>query len=272
MKHVLMVAGLVCGLAACATSKQEIKDIRKENDQLKKQQYSLQEKVDGLSSSLSVLQDRLETMKLALDRQTNHPVSSRHISKPKKMRRSLPRKDSREPFLIAQPESVQKLPTLNLSNQDLDRADQSIQTPTPHSSSQEEDDARATEVYNRAFAQYEAKKFPQAYEALNQFVKNFKEHPYADNAVFWIGEGHFQEKKYASAVKQFERVVREFPQGNKVPDALLRAGSCYLRLSRPKKAQESFDRLIKLYPQSIAAQKAKTWLAEINRNPSKGRM
>jgi TolA-binding protein len=53
-------------------------------------------------------------------------------------------------------------------------------------------DSTATDEYNKAFALFEQEKNAEAIALFEKFVKKYPDHPYADNAVYWIGEAYFR--------------------------------------------------------------------------------
>ena len=83
-----------------------------------------------------------------------------------------------------------------------------------------------------------------------------------------MGESYLQLHDYSRAAKEFERVAREFPMGNKVPDALLQASSCYIQLQQDRQAKATLEKLVSGFPQSLAAQKAKGMIVQLDRNRS----
>ncbi|MFH1262572.1 MAG: tol-pal system protein YbgF [Pseudomonadota bacterium] len=271
---------LLLGLVACGTPKRvqtSVEALERDNVALRSRQAELQRKIEDLSNSLMVLQDRLETLKVAAERQPVYSGSGR--GKRGKLRPPPPPVEGEESdetafgFGIA---GNPRLPSIQLTNRDLERmapvektppksmAKEAAPAPVKEDDKSSIDNPEVTREYNEAFQKFEDASYPEAIRMLGEFAGRHPAHVYADNAAFWIGESYFRTRDFVKAAESFERVATEFPSGNKVPDALLRAASCYLRLSKPKEAQRTFDRIIATYPQSVAAQKARASLAEMS--------
>lgn len=249
--------------------------LEKANAALRLEQAASDRKVDELMNSVLVLQDRVETLKLGLERSSVSAASVRPAKKmeaPKKKiaRAAPPPKPKLEPFLVEGDETVTS--PVHLSNRDLDRMEQHLKPSEKGAPPEMDDNPDATRAYNGAYQKFEEGKSAEAVKALDDFVVRFPNHAYTDNAVFWIGETHYRDRDFAKAAQAFERVANDFPTGNKVPDALLRAGSCYLRLDKSDEAQRVFRRVIELFPQSVAAKRAQETISQMLSTSTTGRM
>ena len=85
----------------------------------------------------------------------------------------------------------------------------------------------AEEVYHDAYRIFQEGRYPESRSAFVNFLQEFPQTEYSDNAQYWIGEAYFKEGKTEEAILAFEDVVKKYPQGNKVPDALVRQGLCF---------------------------------------------
>ncbi len=239
------------------------------NASLRMQQVEMARRLEDLSNSIMVLQDRLETMKVASER-AQKVYESKESKKIKKTK--LFHKEDLEPqetFLgVGDSQLKGRSSKLRLTNSDLVPIDKKVKEETLSKAVTENaenggEQPEAILAYNEAYKKFEEQNYTEAVKSLEEFVRQFPNHVYSDNAAFWIGESWFRSREFEKAANQFERVARDYPSGNKVPDALLKAGSCYLYMSKPKEAREALEKLITLYPQSVAAQKAKGSLAEM---------
>ncbi|MFH1017186.1 MAG: tol-pal system protein YbgF [Pseudomonadota bacterium] len=291
------VAVVAVGCGAPKRVDQSLTNLEKTSAQLRSENEELRKRLEDLSSEVLVLQDRLETLKIHVERE---PEALPRLAKTTKAgvknvsgktqvaqrKEILLETEEEEPFLTRNNPRDSKLPTLQLSNRDLARVEKrgaaaSPTTPTAAKTTapvpsepagQRQENPEATKAYNEAFKKYEDGNFKEAIAALGQFADHFQTHTYADNAVFWIGESFFKMQDYQRAAAEFERVVTEFPGGNKVPDAMLRVGDCYVRLSRPEEALKAYEKIISAYPRSVAAEKARAWISEYSAQAGKGRM
>lgn len=121
----------------------------------------------------------------------------------------------------------------------------------------------AESQYKAAYDLYKDKKYPKAREAFEDFLKKNKDHKWAGNAQFWIGETYYAEKTYDRAILSYDDVVRKYPQSNKVPDSMLKQGYAFIKLKDPLAAKGVLRRLVQKYPDSRASDKAREKLKEL---------
>lgn len=127
--------------------------------------------------------------------------------------------------------------------------------------------------YEEGFALYRAAQYEAAIDHFRAFLQNYPSSPYADNALFWIGESQFRLGDYERAVLTFEEVVKQYPDENKVPDALYRQGVALVELGRRKgeeeiytpAAREIFERIVTEYPASTRVPEAQKQLEKLSR-------
>lgn len=120
-------------------------------------------------------------------------------------------------------------------------------------------------VYQEALKTYRAGHAKVAAKAFQQFIRRHSTHEYAQNALYWLGECHYDLKAYKRALELFHQVVRQYPNGNKAPDALLKVAFSHLKLRDEKNAHGVFAQLVKAYPRSRAARMAKDALTKLEK-------
>ncbi len=242
---------------------QKMVDLKRSDLSLRTELKDQTQRLDDLSNSLMIIQDRLETLKLEVDRAPVRTPYRKPVTSvaPKPVRRPKQKKyvKPEESLLGVGGVVNDSLPTIRLSNRDL-KGGISQAKPKEQIASKDKGNPEVIQAYNQAYQQFEEEEYLQAVELLTRFVKRYPQHIYADNATYWIGESYFQTKDYKKAAFQFEKLVTRFPRGNKVPDALLRAGSCYLQMSNQGAAKRVLGQLIEQYPRSVAAQKARDYI------------
>lgn len=118
-------------------------------------------------------------------------------------------------------------------------------------------------AYASAYELFKAGKFDKAREAFYNFLKQYPDTEYSDNAQFRIAECFYFEKKYENAILEYERVAKKYPEGDKVPYALLKQGFAFLKLGDKKSAKLVLQRVIKDYPNTNQAKTAKSQLLKI---------
>jgi tol-pal system protein YbgF len=119
-------------------------------------------------------------------------------------------------------------------------------------------------LYRRSLEHLRAARHDEAVAGFRDFIKQYPNHDYADNAQYWLAECFYDRKDYGSALREFQRVVQRFPQGNKTPDALLKVGFCYLALGSMRPAREKLEEVTRAYPKHHASALAAAKLAELD--------
>lgn len=117
--------------------------------------------------------------------------------------------------------------------------------------------------YAAAYELFREAKYDKSREAFENFLKQYPDTEFSDNAQFWIGECYYFEKKYEKAIIEYEKVTKNFPDGNKVPYALLKQGLSFLRLGDKASAKLLLQQVIKDFPNTSQARIARAKLLEI---------
>lgn len=126
-------------------------------------------------------------------------------------------------------------------------------------------------LYDAAYSSFKDKKYKDAREKFNQFIKKFPKDSLVGNAHFWIGECYFAEKDYESAILSYETLIKNYTRNEKIPAALLKQGLSFMELGDKKTAKVIFEKILEKYPDSKEAATAKKKKAEIDKKPGKGR-
>ena len=121
----------------------------------------------------------------------------------------------------------------------------------------------ALAIYKTALEQLRLRNHDESVTQFRQFIRQFPNHDYGDNAQYWLGECFYDRKDYPAAAREFELVVSKFPVGNKVPDALLKAGFSQLMMGAPDRGRQILELLVRSYPRHEAAGLASAKLAEL---------
>ena len=118
-------------------------------------------------------------------------------------------------------------------------------------------------AYALAYETFKEGKYEKARGEFQNFLKQYPDSEYSDNAQFWIGESFYFEKKYEKAILEYEKVVKNYPKGSKVPYALLKQGLSFLNLGDKSSARLILQQIIKEYPNTNQARIARAKLIEI---------
>ena len=118
-------------------------------------------------------------------------------------------------------------------------------------------------IYALAYETFKEGKYEKASGEFENFLKQYPDTEYSDNAQFWIGECYYFENKYEKAILEYEKVIKNYPKGNKVPYALLKQGFSFLNLGDKSSAKLILQQIIKNYPDTNQARIAREKLVEI---------
>jgi len=118
-------------------------------------------------------------------------------------------------------------------------------------------------LYAAAYELFREAKYEKSREAFENFLKQYPDTEFSDNAQFWIGECYYFEKKYEKAIVEYEKVTKNFPEGNKLPYALLKQGLSFLKLGDKASGKLLLQQVIKDFPNTSQARIARAKLLEI---------
>lgn len=108
-----------------------------------------------------------------------------------------------------------------------------------------------------------ARRFADAQHGFEEFLRDYPNHEYADNAAYWIAECHYARRDWTTALAAFRRVVDTYPRGNKAPDALLKLGFTYLEAGDRTSAVQVLEQVKRTYAQAQVATLAHAKLEEM---------
>ena len=117
--------------------------------------------------------------------------------------------------------------------------------------------------YAAAYGLFKEGKYEKSRESFENFLKQFPDTEFSDNAQFWVGECYYFEKKYEKAIVEYDKVTKNFPEGNKVPYALLKQGLSFLKLGDKVSAKLLLQRVAKDFPNTSQARIARAKLLEV---------
>lgn len=117
--------------------------------------------------------------------------------------------------------------------------------------------------YRDAKGLLDSGRLDEARTAFVRFLEQYPEHPLADNALYWIGETWYAKSLWLKAARVFGEVVSRFPRANKVPDAMYKTALCYQNLGELQLARDVLRQLIRLYPSTSTAEQARDRLATL---------
>jgi len=119
-------------------------------------------------------------------------------------------------------------------------------------------------AYQAAFDQLKDGKYDQAVNGFSKFLASYPQSTLADNAQYWLGEGHYVLKDYPQALRDFQTVLQKYPDSRKAPDALLKVGYCQYELKNFRDARDALSKLVQQYPETGSAKLAQQRLAKLD--------
>lgn len=125
----------------------------------------------------------------------------------------------------------------------------------------------AAAAYRDAKSLLDAGQLEAARAGFEAFLQAHPSHTLADNALYWIGETWYAKALWLKAARVFGEVVQRFPRGNKVPDAMVKTALCYKNLGETALATDVLRQLIRLYPSTSAAELARDQLSRLEAKP-----
>ena len=110
------------------------------------------------------------------------------------------------------------------------------------------DPAAEQQAYRKAFDLLKSGKFSDASAALTQFLKEYPNGRFADNAQYWLGESHYVSREFGPALKAFEQLLVDYPDSPKRSHAMLKIGFIHDEQGRKDQAREVLTELVRPAP------------------------
>lgn len=111
----------------------------------------------------------------------------------------------------------------------------------------------------------EQRRYHEAIEAMQRFIKQYPDGTLTDNARYWLGEANYVIGNNDDALSAFSQVLEYHPQSPKAAGALLKIGYIQAASGNESAATVSLQRVIDDYPKSSAARMAKQRLVNMQR-------
>lgn len=123
----------------------------------------------------------------------------------------------------------------------------------------------ARNAYASAFKLLQDKRFDEAISAFEQYVKEFPDSEYSDNAQYWMGEANYVTRRFSKAEEAFKQMIARYPASAKIADAKLKLGFTYYEMARYDDARNAMKRVIQEYPGTSSARIADERLQRMSR-------
>lgn len=126
------------------------------------------------------------------------------------------------------------------------------------------DDAASETAYRDAFSLLKAGEYDQSIAAFSNFLQQFPNSQYGDNAQYWLAEAYYVKREFEPAIAEYQRMLVNFPASKKLSHAMLKIGYCYYELGQRDQARAVLEELRQRYPESAAARLAEDRIAQID--------
>ncbi len=108
-------------------------------------------------------------------------------------------------------------------------------------------------AFDKAFTSVKDSHYQQAISELEQFLQDYPDGVYSDNAHFWLGSVYKVVNDVPAAKTNFEAVYTQYPKSEKAGMAMLKLADIYSEENNTTKAQQLYARIISQYADSTAA-------------------
>jgi tol-pal system protein YbgF len=287
---------LLLFLSGCASTgdfdmvRRDVNDLRRESVESKKEIDSLKEKTTGvvkedsfaavrenqaeinsrlagLSNSVQELRGRFEEYKYSMEKTLKDVIAERDIARAqiaavetqiKALKDKLasldeaarPREAAQKPAEGQKTEPEQAKAETKGEEQAKEPADEKVR------------------AYEAAYQAFKDKRYKEAREKLEAFLKDYPKDKLAGNAQFWIAETYYAEKDFESAILAYETLLKKYPEGEKTSGALLKQGLSFIEIGDKKTGKTILTRLLEKYPNSKEAALAKKKISELEKKPA----
>lgn len=119
-------------------------------------------------------------------------------------------------------------------------------------------------LYDDAIADFKEKRFRDAINKLERFIKDFPEHILIPSAYFYLGESYYLEKNFEEAILTYENFLRKYPENENTKKVMLKQAYAFIELGDKKTAKIILERLIERFPKSNEAREAERKISEIS--------
>lgn len=125
------------------------------------------------------------------------------------------------------------------------------------------DDIEPDRIYSATFNDYLMGNYSLAVNGFQDFLANFPNSEYADNAAYYLGDCYLKQDRLELAVQAFDQVINLYPKGDKTPVAYYKMAQALQELQRLDQAIDTLKRLQKLFPNAPEARLAEEDLVRL---------
>lgn len=287
--YFFFAAGYCCLLSGCATVaevdnvREDISGLRRESIEIRKEISEIREgAVSGIQEkgkALTILREsqveilsQLSDISIKLQLLTGRFEENKYFIE-KTLKDSISEKDQIKTQIAITESRIKEIKDQikALEDQIKQQKEQQKETKTEElpKESQKEEPKDKIKMYEEIYNTFKEKKYKEAREKFEVFIKEFPEDKLSGNAQFWIAETYYGEKDFENAILSYETLLKKYPKSEKVPAALLKQGFSFIEIGDKKTGKVILEKLIELYPKSNETDLAKRKIKEIDKKSKK---
>ncbi len=231
-------------------------------------QAQLSSEVSGISRDLQILIGRFDENKHFMDKSLKERTSEIELFRSQMNSMDIQMKEIQAKLSVieAKPASPAEPKKEEAKPQDTKPAD----TKAPDAKPAEAKAPEAkdpTKHYETALNSYKEKKYKEAREKFESFLKEYPKDKLASNAQFWLAETYYAEEDYAGAIVEYDVLLKNHPASDKAIGALLKQGYAFIEMGDKKAGKGILEQLVQKYPKAKEAEIAKKKIEEISKKP-----
>ena len=119
------------------------------------------------------------------------------------------------------------------------------------------------QTYSAIYNDYLMGNYDLAIAGFQDFLSNFPDGEYADNASYYLGVCYYEKKRYETSIQAFNQVINLYPNGDKTPPAYYKKALALEQLQKNNEAIETLKKLLTIFPDSQEARMAHQELSNL---------
>jgi len=117
-------------------------------------------------------------------------------------------------------------------------------------------------VYSASYNDYLMGNYALAIDGFKDYLANYPESEYADNAAYYLGDCYMQQGRQELAIQAFDQLINLYPKGDKTPVAYFKKALAQQEMQRMEDAIATLKTLSRLFPDTREAKLAEEELAK----------
>ncbi len=115
-------------------------------------------------------------------------------------------------------------------------------------------------AYDSAFSALKDLRYAESAQSFLDFIEQYPNSEYADNAQYWLGESFYAAGNYDLALNAFNDLLADYPNSSKTADALLKIGYSHYEKKEWPQARAALEQVKAQYPDTTLSRLAESRL------------